>query len=179
MTETMDRYGVWHPVTQMGVEGIPPKVSSAQGIYLTLDSGKQVMDAISSWWVNLHGHCHPAIVRAIAEQAATLEHVLLGGLTHDPAIRLAGILADVLPGTLSRTFFSDSGSAAVEIALKIALQYWSNQGCGARKRFFCFEGGYHGDTLVRCRWQLHLCSMLLGGRCVLSQRCSHSQRIMR
>jgi adenosylmethionine-8-amino-7-oxononanoate aminotransferase len=125
---------------------VPPVVKRGRGVYLELECGREIIDAISSWWVNLHGHCHPRLIEAIQQQSAELEHVMLAGLTHQPAIDLSSALSEILPEGLDKVFFSDSGSTAVEISLKIALQYWRNLGQPTRKRFFCFEGGYHGDT---------------------------------
>ncbi len=104
------------------------------------------MDAVSSWWVNLHGHSHPAITRAIAEQAKQLEHVIFAGFTHEPAIRLAENLLNILPKNQSKIFFSDNGSTAVEVAIKMAIQYWHNQGIKNKTRIIALEGAYHGDT---------------------------------
>lgn len=139
-------YPIWHPVTQMKQLGVPPKVVRGEGSYLELEDGRRVIDGISSWWVNLHGHCHPKIVQAIHEQAQRLEHVIFAGFTHDPALELAQTLTSSLPGELNKVFFSDCGSTATEIALKLALQFWSNREEKGRRSFIAFEGGYHGDT---------------------------------
>lgn len=114
---------------------------------LELEDGRTLMDCISSWWVNLHGHAHPDIARAICRQASELEQVIFAGLTHEPAERLARRLVDLLPDGLTRVFYSDNGSTAVEVALKMAFQYWKNRGVSGRTRFISFEGAYHGDTL--------------------------------
>jgi adenosylmethionine---8-amino-7-oxononanoate aminotransferase len=124
----------------------PLKVIKGQGIWLELEDGRQVMDCISSWWVTLHGHGHPALAETLYRQAQQLEHVIFAGFTHDPAELLARKLLTHLPDALTRVFFSDNGSTAVEVALKMAHQYWRNQG-ERRDRFLCFEGGYHGDTI--------------------------------
>lgn len=137
---------LWHPFSRAVAEGIPlPRVVSGHGTTLTLDDGRTVLDCISSWWVNLHGHAHPKIADAIDAQARRLEHVIFAGFTHEPAERLAEALAVALPGSLSRVFYSDDGSTAVEVALKMACQYWRNLG-EPRPGFLAFEGGYHGDT---------------------------------
>lgn len=117
-----------------------------QGSVLTLDDGRELIDAISSWWVNLHGHANPVISAAIAKQAETLEHVIFAGFTHPPAEDLAAKLTSHLPSSLNTVFFSDNGSTAVEVALKMAWQYWRNRQETARNRILAFDGAYHGDT---------------------------------
>lgn len=124
----------------------PLKVVRGRGSELILDDGRTLIDGISSWWVNLHGHAHPAIAEAIAEQARTLEHVIFAGYTHEPAQQLADRLTALLPERLNTVFFSDNGSTAVEVALKMAWQYWRNQENPARNRILAFENAYHGDT---------------------------------
>ncbi|MEM9926993.1 MAG: adenosylmethionine--8-amino-7-oxononanoate transaminase [Cyanobacteria bacterium P01_D01_bin.50] len=136
---------IWYPFTQAKTSPPPPKVKSAQGIWLELEDGHKIMDCISSWWVNLHGHCHPKIAEAIYRQAMELEHVIFAGFTHQPAEKLSEELVKRLPGGLNRVFFSDNGSTAVEVALKMAYQYWVNQN-QQRQKFIAFEGAYHGDT---------------------------------
>jgi adenosylmethionine---8-amino-7-oxononanoate aminotransferase len=125
----------------------PLKVRSAAGVYLELEDGRRIVDCISSWWVNLHGHAHPYIAEAIANQARQLEHVIFAGFTHEPAEQLVRRLRAHLPQSLTRAFFSDNGSTAVEVALKMAHQYWRNIGQPDRNTFVGFEGGYHGDTV--------------------------------
>lgn len=134
---------VWHPFTQADT---PIAIKSASGSYVYDDNSKAYLDLISSWWVNLHGHAHPEIARVIYEQALTLEHVIFAGFTHEPAVKLCELLKPLLPDLLSRFFFSDNGSTSVEVALKLAYQYWFNKGQKERKLFLSFEGGYHGDT---------------------------------
>ena len=146
-TRDLDLRHVWHPFTQAKTAPAVVPIRSGKGAVLTAEDGTEYLDLISSWWVNLHGHGHPAIAAAIAEQAGELEQVIFAGFTHAPAARLAARLADLLPGDLDRVFFSDDGSTAVEVALKIALQYHHNRGEGGRTRFLAFEGGYHGDTV--------------------------------
>lgn len=143
----LDRAHVWHPFTQALTAPDPVPVRSARGAVLVEEGGREVLDLISSWWVNLHGHGHPVIADAVAEQARRLEQVIFAGFTHEPAVRLAARLADILPGDLNKVFFSDNGSTAVEVALKAALQYRRNTGQAGRTRFLAFEGGYHGDTV--------------------------------
>lgn len=140
-----DKRLIWHPFTQEKTATLPIAIKKSKGSYVYDEQGKAYLDLISSWWVNLHGHAHPAIAEAIYQQAQTLEHILFAGFTHEPAVLLCEGLSDILPKVLSRYFFSDNGSTAVEIALKIAYQYWQNQKAD-RRLFLSLEGGYHGDT---------------------------------
>jgi adenosylmethionine---8-amino-7-oxononanoate aminotransferase len=135
---------IWYPYTQAKTAPDPIEVKSAQGLWLELADGRKIADCISSWWVNLHGHAHPQIVEAISRQAAQLEHIIFAGFTHEPAQLLASKLVAILPENLTRVFYSDNGSTAVEVALKMAYQYWANVG-EPRGRFMSFEGAYHGD----------------------------------
>ncbi|HEY9643791.1 MAG TPA: adenosylmethionine--8-amino-7-oxononanoate transaminase [Coleofasciculaceae cyanobacterium] len=136
---------IWYPYTQAKTAPEPLKVKSAQGVWLELEDDRKIIDCISSWWVNLHGHAHPQIAEAIYQQAKTLEQVIFAGFTHDPAEQLAEKLVGKLPAGLSRVFYSDNGSTAVEVALKMAYQYWVNLQ-QPRSTFLAFEGAYHGDT---------------------------------
>lgn len=138
---------IWRPFTQMKTAPHPPKVIKGEGIWLELADGRRIMDCISSWWVTIHGHAHPALAEALYEQANKLEQVIFAGFTHEPAEQLAQKLLTHLPTSLTRIFFSDNGSTAVEVALKMAYQYWQNQGETKRTRFIGFAGGYHGDTI--------------------------------
>lgn len=141
-----DRACIWHPFTQeKRVKDIIP-IIKGEGAYVWDTAGKKHLDLISSWWVNLHGHAHPGIAQAIYKQACELEHVIFAGFTHQPAVELCEGLQQILPHSLTRFFFSDNGSTAVEVALKMAYQYWRNQGDEQRRYFISFEGGYHGDT---------------------------------
>lgn len=142
-----DRAVLWHPYTQMKTADPPLEVARAEGVWLELTDGRRVLDAISSWWVNVHGHSHPRLNAALARQAATLEHVIFAGFTHEPAVRLAEELIEILPAGLSRIFYSDNGSTAVEVALKMTLQFWRNRGENRRRRFIALHGAYHGDTV--------------------------------
>lgn len=146
----MDRAHIWHPFTQAQVAPPPLPVARGEGAWLIDTEGRRYLDLISSWWVNLHGHAHPALVEAISKQAATLEQVLFAGFTHAPAARLAGALIARLPAGFSHVFYSDNGSTATEIALKMAWQYWRNHDDDAaarrRRRVLAFDGAYHGDT---------------------------------
>ena len=139
-----DRH-VWHPYTQHGLPDPRLEIVRASGAYLETRDGRKIFDGISSWWVTLHGHAHPRIAAAIAEQAATLEQVIFAGFTHEPGARLAEELVAHAPIGLERVFFSDDGSTAVEVAVKIALQYWKNRGQN-RRTIAALDNAYHGDT---------------------------------
>ena len=138
---------IWRPFTQMEGEAPVPAVRSGEGAVLHLEDGRSIVDCIASWWVTLHGHAQPEIAAAVSRQAHCLEQVIAAGFTHQPAEELARRLVDKLPAGLTRLFYSDNGSTAVEVALKLAVQYWRNQGQGQRRRFLSFEGAYHGDTV--------------------------------
>lgn len=142
-----DKNHIWHPFTQHQTEAAPPVIVSAKGASLFDDNGNEILDLISSWWTCIHGHAHPAINAALATQAQTMEHVMFAGFTHPAASTLAEKLTKALPGDLGKVFFSDNGSTAVEVALKLAYQYWRNKGDNARTLFLAFEGAYHGDTV--------------------------------
>ena len=142
-----DRACVWHPYTQMQMAPPPLPVIKAEGVYLYTEDGRRVLDGISSWWVNIHGHSHPRLNRALAEQAQRVEHVLFAGCTHEPAIELAERLIRKLPRGLTRVFYSDNGSTAVEVAVKLATQYWKNIGQPQRRVFIALRHAYHGDTV--------------------------------
>jgi len=137
---------LWHPFTQEGADPAPLRIRRGEGVFLETQDGRQILDAISSWWVNLHGHSHPAIAAAIAGQAARLEHVLFAGFSHEPAEELASRLGKIVPAPLRHIFFSDDGSTAVEVALKLAVQYWRNCGQPGKCRIVALENAYHGDT---------------------------------
>jgi adenosylmethionine-8-amino-7-oxononanoate aminotransferase len=141
-----DQACLWHPYTQHGLEPDPLPIARARGATLELADGRTVIDAISSWWATLHGHGHPVLVEAMARQAAQLDHVLFAGTTHAPAVELAEALLQIAPPGLARVFFSDNGSTAVEVALKMAYQRWVLAGEQQRTVFLALEGGYHGDT---------------------------------
>ena len=138
---------IWHPFTQLHLDPPPVRVVSASGAYLYTDAGHKILDAISSWWVTLHGHCHPKISAAIGEQAGVLDHVLLAGFRHPKVETVAEKLRSFLPKELEHIFFSDDGSTAVEVGLKLAVQYWQNRGLGSKKEIVALEHGYHGDTV--------------------------------
>lgn len=146
-----DQEVTWHPYTQMKTAGPPIAITRGEGAYLYDESGNRYIDAISSWWVNLHGHAHPYIAEKVAAQLRTLEHVIFAGFTHPPAVELAERLLKLLPGEQSRVFYSDNGSTAVEVALKMAFQYWHNKGEAQRKKVVALRDSYHGDTSGPCR----------------------------
>ncbi len=138
---------LWRPYTQMKTAPPPLEAVRTEGSRIHLADGRVLVDGIASWWTACHGYAHPHIRRAVEAQLAAMPHVMFGGLTHAPAERLATRLADLLPGDLSHVFFSDSGSVAVEVAMKAALQFHAHHGRSGRTRFVGFRGGYHGDTL--------------------------------
>ena len=142
----LDKKNIWHPFAPLINDIEPLLVESAQGVYLHLKDGRKIIDAVSSWWVNIHGHGNVVIADAIAEQAKKLEHVIFAGFTHEPAIRLSENLLSILPKNQSKIFYSDNGSTAVEVALKLAIQYWHNQGIKSKTKIIALDGAYHGDT---------------------------------
>jgi adenosylmethionine-8-amino-7-oxononanoate aminotransferase len=137
---------IWHPFTQHGLEPAMRRIRKAEGAWLEAEDGQRIFDGISSWWVITHGHRHPKIVAAIESQASKLDQVIFAGLTHEPAETLAAGLLKIVPPGLAHVFFSDSGSTAVEVALKMALGYWKNTGA-SRTRILALEQAYHGDTI--------------------------------
>lgn len=139
---------VWRPYTQMKTTPDALPVVSAEGVRIRLADGRELIDGVSSWWTVCHGYRHPHIIDAVKRQLDAVPHVMLGGLTHEPAERLATRLAALAPGSLNHVFFCESGSVSVEIAMKMAVQYWLNRGETGRSRFVAFRGGYHGDTLA-------------------------------
>jgi adenosylmethionine-8-amino-7-oxononanoate aminotransferase len=158
-----DKKNIWHPFTPLQGAEDPILITSASGIYLHTRDGRKIIDAVSSWWVNLHGHSNPVLAKALAEQANVLEHVIFAGFTHEPAIRLSENLLKILPGNQQRIFFSDNGSTAVEVALKMAFQYWYNKGI-EKKKVIAIQGAYHGDTFG---------SMSVGDRGIFTNPFSH------
>src|SRR5882757_10153953 len=137
---------VWLPYVQMKTMREPLAVVRTEGCRIVLNDGRELIDGVASWWTACHGYNHPHIRTAIERQLAVMPHVMLGGLAHEQAYTLARRLAALMPGDLERVFFSDSGSVAVEVAMKMAVQYWVNRGRRGRTRFVAFRGGYHGDT---------------------------------
>lgn len=144
----MDWSHIWFPYTQMKTAPPPVAVQRTEGVRLYLADGRVLIDGISSWWTACHGYNHPAIVSAIDAQLKAMPHVMLGGLVHEPAAELSARLTSLLPGSLDRVFFSESGSVAVEVAMKIAIQYWINRKDKGRTKFLSFLHGYHGDTFA-------------------------------
>ena len=137
---------VWRPYAQMKTAPLPLPVAATHGSRIVLADGRELIDGIASWWTACHGYNHPHIRAAVERQLKQMPHVMFGGLAHEQAFTLARRLAALLPGDLSKVFFSNSGSVAVEVALKMALQYWINRGVKKRAQFIAFKGGYHGDT---------------------------------
>ena len=137
---------IWLPYTQMKNALQPLVAERTEGSKIYLKDGRELIDGIASWWTACHGYNHPHIIKAMQEQLARMPHVMFGGLNHEPALRLARRLAALAPGDLCRVFFSDSGSVAIEAALKMAVQYWLNKGEKGRSKFVSFRHAYHGDT---------------------------------
>ena len=139
---------IWLPYAQMKTAPAPLPVVRTEGTRIHLADGRELIDGIASWWTACHGYNHPHIRQAVQKQLEIMPHVMFGGLVHEQALTLAGRLAAMLPGDLDRVFFTDSGSVAVEVAMKMAIQFWLNAGQGNRDTFVYFRGGYHGDTLA-------------------------------
>lgn len=146
VTDTTGR--LWPPYTPLAGGPDPLIAASTQGARIRLGDGRELIDGVSSWWTACHGYNHPAILSAMTDQLSRMPHVMFGGLTHGPAIELADRLCEILPGAQTRVFLSDSGSVAVEVAMKMAVQYWRNRGQAGRTKFVSFMGGYHGDTMA-------------------------------
>jgi adenosylmethionine-8-amino-7-oxononanoate aminotransferase len=141
-----DQQVIWHPYTPQKYATPPIPITKANGIYLEDEKGNKYIDAISSWWVTIHGHAHPYIAKKIYEQALLLEQVIFAGFTHEPAVSLAERLLPKLPGDFTKIFYSDNGSTAVEVAIKMSLQFWWNQEERGRRKVLAFRNAYHGDT---------------------------------
>ncbi len=136
---------IWHPYTPMKIWPEAIAIVKGEGVYLIDEDGNRYIDAISSWWVTLHGHSHPYIAEKVSKQLTVLEHCIFAGFTHEPAVTLAERLLDILPQGMSKIFYSDNGSTAVEVAIKMSLQYWNNKGI-KKKKLVALENAYHGDT---------------------------------
>lgn len=141
-----DKQIIWHPFTHQKNMVSPIPIVKGEGTLLFDENGNEYIDAISSWWVNIHGHAHPYIAQKIYEQALKLEHIIFAGFTHEPAIALAERLIKMLPGNFEKIFYSDNGSTSTEVAIKMALQYWWNRDEKKRKKILAFNNSYHGDT---------------------------------
>src|SRR5580765_3917881 len=137
---------IWHPFTNSALDPAPIEIARAEGVWLYAKDGRKIIDAVSSWWVNIHGHANAKIAAAFGEQARKMEHVILAGFTHEPAEELAMRLKKWVPQNQTFLFFSDDGSTAVEVALKLAVQHFSNVGRVEKKEIVALEHGYHGDT---------------------------------
>ncbi|HST54631.1 MAG TPA: adenosylmethionine--8-amino-7-oxononanoate transaminase [Solirubrobacteraceae bacterium] len=144
--QAIDREHVWHPYDRVPASHAPLPVASAEGVRLTLADGRELIDGMSSWWCAIHGYRHPRLDAAISEQLGQMAHVMFGGLTHEPAIRLASRLLELTPAALEQVFFADSGSVAIEVAIKMCMQYQRARGHVGRARLLTVRGGYHGDT---------------------------------
>ncbi len=144
--QVVDKKLIWHPFTHLKFEKKNIVVTKAKGIYLYTDDGKKIIDAVGSWWTNVHGHSHPYIARKIAQQLRTMEHCIFSDFTHPPAVELAHLLSKIVPIKTSKIFYSDNGSTSVEVALKMALQYFYNIGKSHKNKIIAFKGAYHGDT---------------------------------
>lgn len=140
-----DQQHIWHPFTQAQIAPSPIVVTKALGSYIYTEQHGKLFDGISSWWTSAHGHCHPHIQKALAEQAQKLDHVMFANFTHEPGVKLAEMLKEISPSNLARVFYSDNGSTAVEVAIKMAYQYWQHKG-ESRPYFIALNDGYHGDT---------------------------------
>lgn len=141
-----DKNVIWHPFTQLKTAPSPIAIVKAEGSYFYDEQGNRYIDGIASWWVNIHGHSHPYLAKKISGQLLTLEHTLFSGFTHEPAVQLAERLLKRLPSNQAKLFYSDNGSTAVEVALKMAFQYWSNLSVVPKTKVIAFENAYHGDT---------------------------------
>ncbi len=148
-----DSRNIWHPYSAMHSDIPVYPVNSAQGVRIRLADGRELIDGMSSWWCAVHGYNHPVLNKAIHDQVVNMSHVMFGGLTHAPAVKLAEKLIGITPDPLVSVFFSDSGSVAVEVAMKMAIQYWNARALPGKQKFVSLRRGYHGDTLL-CRYAI-------------------------
>ena len=144
----IDHDHIWHPYSAMDSDLPVYEVESADGVRIKLKNGQELIDGMSSWWCIIHGYNHPKLNAALEQQIKKMSHVMFGGLTHQPAIELTKILIEITPSPLQKVFYSDSGSVSIEVAMKMAIQYWHAKGQAKKQRFISLRSGYHGDTFA-------------------------------